>query len=155
MEDEAQVVAKLGLEEVHRGWLAKLEEAHPCASLPVPNTDALSDALERLDVAKQDAAEVLETMPSPDRDPESWWLLERSHAALVRNLASHENQPTWEPIPPLPPAFRLFAIHLILVSVAAIRQRHKEFGVPDDISCEHLRQGRHWRLRTGWLQLAP
>lgn len=138
MEDATQVAAKLGLDEVHRVWLAKLEETHPLAILPAPNTDAHSALLARLDVAKEDAAEVLETMPSPDRDPESWWLLERSHAALLRNLASHENQPAWEPIPPLPPAFRLFAIHLILVSVAAIRQRHKEFGLPGYVSWETL-----------------
>jgi hypothetical protein len=138
MKDATRAAEKLGLDEVRRVWLAKLEETHPLANLPAPNTDALSALLARLHVAKADAAEVLETMPSPDRDPESWWLLERSHAALVRNLASHLNQPTWGPIPPLPPALRLFAIHLILVSVAAIRQRHKEFGVPDDISWETL-----------------
>jgi hypothetical protein len=138
MKDATQVAAKLGLDEVHRVWLAKLEETHPSANLPAPNTDALPALLARLDVAKEDAAEVLETMPSPERNPESWWLLERSHAALVRNLASRENQPDWKPIPVLAGELRLFPIHLILVSIAAIRQRHTEFGVPDDISWETL-----------------
>jgi hypothetical protein len=138
VKDAAQVAARLGLDEVHLVWLTKLEETHPSANLPAPNTDAVSALLARLDVAKEDAAEVLATMPSPERNPESWWLLERSHAALVRNLARRENQPDWKPIPVLAGELRLFPIHLILVSIATIRQRHKEFGVPDDTSWETL-----------------
>jgi hypothetical protein len=73
-------------------------------------------------------------MPSPERDPESWWLLERSYNMLIRSLAGRENQLDWEPIPDLPEALRLFPVHVILVSVDKIRQRQQEFGVPDDIS---------------------
>jgi hypothetical protein len=44
----------------------------------------------------------------------------------------------WEPIPSLPEELRLFSVHLILVSIAAIRQRQQKFGMPDDISWETL-----------------
>jgi len=135
----AHVAEKLGLGDVPLAWLAKLEEARPAADLQVPNPDALSVLLARLSVAREDLAEVLETMPSPERDPELWWLLERSHNVFVSSLASRENQPSGEPIPPpVPEALRLFTVHLILVSIAAILQRQQEFGVPDDISWETL-----------------
>jgi hypothetical protein len=134
----AHVAEKVGLGGSHAAWVAELGEARPSASLPVLNPDAASALLVRLDVASEDAAEVLRTMPAPERDPELWWLLERSHNMLVSRLASRENQPNGTPIPPLSAALTLFPIHLILASVAAIRQRQQEFGVPDDISWQTL-----------------
>ncbi len=133
-----QVVTKLGLDDTHLSWLTKLEATLPSANLAVLKPDALSTLLVRLGAASEDAAEVLEFMPSPERDPEQWWLLERSHNLLVSSLAGRENQPNWEPIPNLPVALKLFPVHLILVSMVAIRQRQREFDVPDDISWETL-----------------
>jgi hypothetical protein len=134
----AHVAEKLGLGDVHGTWLAKLQGTHPSTELLVPAADALSVLLDRLSVAHEDAAEVLRTMPSPEHDTELWWLLERSHNLFVSSLAGRESEPNWEPIPPLPEALRLFPVHLILVSVVAIRHRQQSFGVPDDISWETL-----------------
>jgi hypothetical protein len=138
MKNRARVAEKLGLGEVHSTWLAKLEEVHPSANLSALDTGALSALFGPLDVTNEDAAEILETMPSPERDPESWWLLERSHVAFVHGLAGRETQPDEVPLPPLPVALGLFPVHLILVSIAAIRQRQEDFGVPNDISWETL-----------------
>src|SRR6266700_7155535 len=134
----AHAAEKLGLGDVHAVWLAKLEGARPSTDLLVPAPDALSALLTRLDVVSEDASEVLRTMPSPERDPELWWLLERSHNLFVSSLAGRDSQPNREPVPPLPEALGLFSVHLILVSVTAIRQRQQEFGVPEDISWETL-----------------
>jgi hypothetical protein len=146
MKHGARVAEKLGLGDVHSIWLAKLEELHSSANLSAPDTGALSALFAQLDVTNEDAAEILETMPSPERDPESWWLLEKSQVAFVHGLASRETQPDWVPLPTLPVALRLFPVHLILVSIAAIRQRQEDFGVPDDISWERSRMSdEQWR----------
>src|SRR6266851_2262603 len=134
----ARAGQQLGLSEVHAAWLAKLDEAQPSSPLQVPDPDAVPALLGRLGLVPEDALDVLRTMPSPERDPESWWLLERSHTVLVRSLASRSNQPGWEPIPALPAALRLLPVHLILVSVSAVRERQQELGVADDIAWETL-----------------
>jgi hypothetical protein len=133
-----QISEKLGLSESHAAWLAKLDSARPSTELLVPDHNALSALLDRLAVDPEDAAEVLRTMPSPERDPELWWLLERSHNVFVSSLAGRESEPNREPIPSLPDALSLLPVHLILVSIPAIRQRQQEFGVPDDTSWETL-----------------
>jgi hypothetical protein len=46
----------------------------------MPAVDAV--ALGRLGVDPEDAAEVLRTVPSPERDPEIWWLLEQSRCTI-------------------------------------------------------------------------
>src|SRR5260370_34211636 len=96
--------------------------------MPISDTDSLRTLLARLDVPPADAEEVLRTMPSAQHDPYVWSLLERCHDALVRG----------EPLPPMPASLPLFPVHLILVSVDAIRQRHQELRIPDDISWETL-----------------
>jgi len=105
--------------------------------MPMPDPEALSALLARLCVSSEDGAAILRVMPAAERDPELWWLLERSHHLLVRGLAGRGNDPP-DPFPPLPPALALFPVHAILVSLPAIRQRHRDFGVPDDISWETL-----------------
>jgi hypothetical protein len=92
--------------------------------------------LARLEVAPEDAAEVLRTMPSMEREPELWWLLERSSHLLARGLANRDDNA--EPLPPLPAALALFPVHLILVTADAIRSCHRELGIPDDVSWETL-----------------
>jgi hypothetical protein len=132
----AQVGKRLGLGDVHAAWLAKLDGARPSSSLAVPDSKALTTWLARLDVAPEDAADVLQTMPAPQHDPELWWLLERSHHLLAHGLASRGNNP--DSLPPLPAALALFPVHVILVSAEAIRRLHQEFGIPDDVSWETL-----------------
>src|SRR5260370_27888913 len=89
-----------------------------------------------LGVTPEDAAELLRTMPSPERDPESWRLLERSHHLLSRGLANQSDNV--EPLPPSPAALKLFPVQVILGTIDAIRACHQQFGIPDDISWETL-----------------
>src|SRR5438105_1447739 len=99
----------MGLGNVHGAWLAKLDAAIPDASISVPDDGALSALLARLGIASEDAAEVLRTMPCAEHEPESWWLLQRSHQRLARGLANRGNDA--EPLPPLPAALTLFPVH--------------------------------------------
>jgi hypothetical protein len=130
------VAKRLGLTEAHAAWLAKLDEARPSGSMPPPDANSLPPLLAQLGVEPEDAAEVLRAMPSQAHDPELWWLLERSHYLLAGHLASRGVDPEY--FPPLPEALRLFPVHVILVSVEAIRRRHQELGIPGDVSWETL-----------------
>src|SRR3954449_13357031 len=96
----------------------------------------LAEALQRLDLAPADADEVLRTMPWADRDAELWNLLKQSREILTSGLANRSS--VHDPIPPMAPASALFPVHVILASMDAIRDCHREFGVPDDISWETL-----------------
>jgi hypothetical protein len=131
----AQLAKHLGLGDIHSAWLAKLETS-PAASMPELDVDALSTLLARLGVAPEDAAEVLRTMPSAERDPELWRLLELSCHILTNGLANQGEGA--EPLPPLPATLSLFPVHAILGAMEAIRQRHQELGIPDDVSWETL-----------------
>jgi hypothetical protein len=151
----ADAAQGLGLGDSHAAWLTNLDNVHPSASLMAPDQDELAASLTRLGVAPDDAAEVLRTMPSAERNPEAWWLLERSHYVFAGGLAnrdiaastntSGESVPMldwamWSqpPLSPLPAELRFFPVHLILVTVDAIRACHREFGIPDDISWKTL-----------------
>jgi hypothetical protein len=117
-------------------WLAKLEKVSRPAPMPVPSHGVLRESLSQLRVSPQDAEAVLATMPAPDRDPEPWSLLQRSHHLLSQGLAHRSNNA--EPLPALPPSFRFFPVHLILATLPEIRECHRHFGIPDDISTETL-----------------
>jgi hypothetical protein len=106
--------------------------------MTLPNPTALTALLHQLGATPEDAAEVLRTMPAPERDPELWRLLERSHHLLSRGLANQSDNA--EPLPPSPAALKLFPVHVILATVDAIRACHQQFGIPDDVSWETLSQ---------------
>src|SRR5438874_2519086 len=82
----------------------------------VPSADGLPDLLVRLGVAREDASEVLRTLPS-EHDSELCGLLERSCDVRMRSFASRDNRPQFLPLPAASP---LLPVHVILVSLAAI-----------------------------------
>src|SRR5215475_11688508 len=130
------VASRLGLGDFHAAWLTKLDEAVPSERLSEPDVHSLSALLTRLGVGHENAAEVLQTMPSSEHDPESYWLLERNHSIITSCLAARDT--IAEPLPPLPASLKLFPAHLILVTIDDIRRRHQELGIPDDVSWETL-----------------
>jgi hypothetical protein len=135
------VAERLELGDAEADWLAKLESAHRSSPMAMPAADRLIDLLERLEVPVEDRAEVLDTMPDPDRDPERWWLLERSNHLLAHDLVSRVRQTG--PPPPAPPrllpeGMRLFSVHLILVTIKGILNCHQDLGIPGDVSWETL-----------------
>ena len=63
-----QVAQKLGLGDVHAPWLAKLEATGSATDLLVPTPDAFSALLDRLNIAPEDAKDILRTIPSRQRN---------------------------------------------------------------------------------------
>jgi hypothetical protein len=136
-----RVAERLGLGDAEAEWLAKLEGAHPSSPMTMPATGRLIDLVEQLEVPVEDRAKVLDNMPDPDRDPERWWLLERSHHFLAHDLVSRVRQTG--PPPPTPPrllpeGLSFFSVHLILVTINDILNCHQKIGVPEEVSRETL-----------------
>jgi hypothetical protein len=133
----SRINSALGLGEDHAAWLATLEQVDPVfLSAPVP--ESIESLVVQLGLQAEDASDVLRAMPTPDRDPEYWWLLERSHSLLVRSLANRNTSHVWKQPPPLPASLNLFSVFLIVLSTESIRRQHKTIGVPHDMSWETL-----------------
>jgi hypothetical protein len=144
--DAATVRQRLGLGDDHRAWLRELEAGGP--SVPPPRLPAAAERrslLERLGVAGPDALELTRAWPSPDRTPEGWWLLERCHGCIVRDLGGISPLGRWPPLPrKLGALGRLFYAYVFLAAVPDIRRWHRLHGIPDDISWATLADlGRH------------
>jgi hypothetical protein len=144
--DAAAVRRRLGLGDDHREWLEELTAAGPPGSPAVlPGAAELPPLLRRLGVADQDAAELTRALPSPDRTPEVWWLLERCHRRIVADLGGISRVPRWPPLPRnLGALGRLFHAYVFLAAVPDVRAWHRRRGIPDDVSWATLADfGRH------------
>jgi len=147
--DAAAVRRRLGLGEDHRAWLEELAAAGPPApptSLPRPAD--VAPLLERLGIAGPDAAELTGALPSPDRTPEVWWLLERCHRRLVHDLGGTSPPDPWPPLPEsLGAPGRLFYVYVLLAAVPDVRRWHRRRGIPDEVSWATLADlGRHMAI---------
>jgi hypothetical protein len=123
----------------HRPWLAGLESVgRPPRELPLPERDELPAIFVRLVIAPADAAEIVAAWPSPGRDAELWWVLERAYHTIVRDMGGFE----YVPWPALPPAFgetgRFFYAYVFLAALGDVREFHARRGIPDDVSWASL-----------------
>jgi hypothetical protein len=119
----------------HRSWLDMLEAVGPPPrGLPLPDGASAPAILRRLGVDEIDAAEIMAAWPSPSRDHELWWSLERAYHAFVKDLGGIEVV-RW---PDLPGAFgatgRFFYVYLFLAALGDVRAWHERRGIPDDVS---------------------
>jgi hypothetical protein len=145
----------LQLPEEFAPWLDVLEAVGPPpGGLSLPSGSQAADQLRQLGVPEPDLGVILEALPSPDQDPELWWLLERAYHLIVRSIGD------WDaatPLPSLPSHLgvqgRCFWIFVFLAAAPAIHQWHCERGVNELISWDTLADvGRHvarFRRRTG------
>nr|4MFJ_A Chain A, The crystal structure of acyltransferase [Actinoplanes teichomyceticus] len=143
MMDPETVRIALGLEERTAAWLTELDELGPPAEpVRLPRGEEARDLLRRLEVPELDAEEIVAAAPDPDRDPALWWLLERTHHAIVRHMGDHRAKPRGGP--PLPyeggAAARYFHVYVFLATVPAVRRFHAERGIPDEVGWETLTQ---------------
>jgi hypothetical protein len=130
--------------------------------LPAP--DAARDLLGRLGVVPEDADAIVATMPTPERDPERWALLEEAHHRLTAGIGDDEDfLPTfagpgpWGAWPDLPERFgvggRLFYAHLFMAAVPDIRRWHDSQGIKPRVSWATLAEMGHnietYRLMHG------
>lgn len=142
----ARVARGLGLGDEHAGWLAELEQVGTPPATALPGAREAAELLTRLGCSRDSIADTVATLPHPARDPERWWLLERCHARLVRDIGNPDvGRGSW---PKLPESLGLegscFYLHLYLATLPAALSWHREHLVPEDVSWATLADlGRH------------
>jgi hypothetical protein len=127
-------------------WLESLERVGPPAEgLRLPAGDQAVELLRRLGVVEPDLTVIVEALPSPERQPELWWLLERSHHQLRRAIG-RPDAAAWSPSLPshLGTRGRCFWVFVFLAAAGDSHRWHSEQGIPDGVSWSTLADlGRH------------
>lgn len=122
-------------------WLAQLDAVGPPAhpvTLPAP--PQMSAVLRRLGIPAEDIAPAVGAAPSPARDPELWWVLERCVAMIEAHLGTHEDpEPPWPDLPGvLGDLGRFFYVHVFLAALPVTRRYHHDHGIDDHVSWSSL-----------------
>jgi hypothetical protein len=121
--------------EVQAAWLAYLEElGDPDFPIRLPDEQEMEAILRELDVPKEDIPAVLASRPNPTRDPEQWWLLERSVVELVSTMGSLDNPP-WFPSPYTVAGMNpFFFVNVFVATLPHTRRYHREHGISAEIA---------------------
>lgn len=150
-----RLIERLGGGDEIRAWVERLGGlGEPASPVALPEGSELVQTLLRLSVAHEDIDTLLALRPTPEVDPEVWWLLERSVETLIRRMGVVEE---WVRIPPLleslGPLRRWFWVYVFVAALPHVQAFHRERGIPDDISWATLadlgRQMAIYRKRTG------
>ncbi|HKH88189.1 MAG TPA: acyltransferase domain-containing protein [Acidimicrobiales bacterium] len=149
----ADVVERLSLRGGGARWAEGLDSlGPPTFDVVLPEGDSASALLARLGVDPADAAAVVRSLPSPERDPEWWWLLERCCQRLALQMGDpsqpHGGWPNWVgPEEKVPPERRCFMAHVYLAMLPRTRAWHAARGIPDDVSWASFADlGRHMAI---------
>ena len=131
-----RLIERLGGGDDVRSWVKRLDTlGEPSRPVVLPAGSDLVQALLRLSVVHEDIDTLLALRPTPDGDPDAWWLLERSVEAIIRRMGVVED---WERIPPLPDSFgplrRWFWVYVFVAALPHARAYHAERRIPDDVS---------------------
>ena len=146
----AAVARRLELPEQLAPWLDSLEQVGP----PPDELELPLELLERLGVAEPDRSAIADMAPTPARQPELWWLLERA-SRQVRLDVGRWDAATWRPNLPahLGAVGRCFWVYVFLAATDEVRRWHSQHGIGDQVSWETLADlGRHverFRRRNG------
>lgn len=137
-------------------WRAALEAICPApGGTSLLAGDRLVELLQRLDVAEEDAVEILRALPDPDSNPEAWRLLERASHAFRMSIGSPDAPGVGyrQLAAEYGAAGRCFWIYVFLSAVDDVRRWHQGRGIPEDVSWATLADlGPNiaaCRLRTG------
>ena len=145
--------SRLGLDPEEAAFAARLDLVGPPPyEVSLPAGAEAAELLARLGVQPEDAADVVESLPSPRRTPEWWWLLERACHCVTRAIGraemAHRDWPSWAgPAGQISRERRLFAAHLFLAALPHTIAWHRARGIPEEISWASLADlGRHMAL---------
>jgi len=143
---DAEVVRsdlKLGDGEEITAWLSRLDALGPPGEpVRLPQGDEARELLRRLEVSELDAEEIVAAIPDPDRDPAVWWLLERTHHAIVEHMGDWKvNRPGAPSLPSdIGAVARYFHVYVFLATIPAVRRFHASRDIPDTTTWETLTQ---------------
>jgi hypothetical protein len=101
--------------------------------------------LRRLGVPEALVSEIVAARPSLERDPQLWWVLERCHYVLLKDMGGTEPGCRWPTLPaPVGPLGRYLYVWVFLATLGAIQRYHASRGISEDVSWATLGDlGRH------------
>src|SRR4051794_32926886 len=95
--------------------------------------------LTRLGLNDDDRRDTGATGPDRGRDADLWWLRERCHQQLVRQLGTTGPLPPWPALPAENGAVgRFIYVWTFLATLPAVRRYHADLGIPADDSWPSL-----------------
>lgn len=122
-------------EESTRGWLTHLQARPAPDPVQLPSRDDLAPILLDLAVPHEDIDGLIARLPTPERSPDVWWLLERATAELTTTMGAIDGPPSFPVLPvALGPEGRFFFVYVFVAALPAARAFHKTRDVPVDIS---------------------
>ncbi|MHB8245567.1 MAG: family 20 glycosylhydrolase [Acidimicrobiales bacterium] len=142
----AVVAERLGIapNSVESMWIDELAALEPVADLSWSaqlDPDRAGGLLELLGVPEADAADVLATLPSPERTPEWWWCLEREASRLISHMGDSDAPrgiwPSFEGAEH-PLERRCHFVHVALATMASTIDYYLALGVPREIAVASL-----------------
>lgn len=148
------ILAPLYSDAKTRGWLSQLPATSPSwPDLDLPVAADLAALLRQLAFPEPDVADLLALAPNRERDPDLWWLLERTVAWLCQATGPEDEAACLPPMPAsLGPVGRYFPAYVFVAMVPHTLALHQARGVDPEVSWATLADlGRHMaRYRCGF-----
>ena len=131
-----EVARHLGLGDAFGPWLKHLQGLGDVPSRPLLEPGEATALLSRLGLAAADAAEIGAMLPALKQDAALWWLVERCHYDLTRDLGDEDASPFQSPqLPEHRGAVgKLFWLYVFLAAIEDVGRWHASRGIPDDVS---------------------
>lgn len=99
-------------------------------ALVLPSDGDAADLLERLGVEKLDVTAILTARPDELRNPDEWWLLDRSYRLLMRQMGQPlPNHSAWPAIEVKEDVGRYLFVWAFIAVVPAVRAHHASIGL--------------------------
>lgn len=117
--------------------LSDLAARRPTNALRLEDACA-PELLSRLRVPEAAIAEVASASPTPESDPQAWWLLERLYDGLIEAPGPGLPPPWPAPIPTSDPLSRYFHLYAFLAAVPHVRALHAERGISEEATWDTL-----------------
>lgn len=100
----------------------------------LPRGQAAHALLAHLEFPAHTIDEIVESLPTRERNPEAWWLLERLYSALVDRGPSRFPPPWLAPVPGDDLVTRYFHLYVFLAGVPHVLELHAERGIDPDVT---------------------
>ena len=107
----------------------------PDFDVRLPAVEDLPQVLLDLAVPHEDIDGLVAQLPSPERDPRTWRLLEYVTHAVVRPMGAIEDAPPFQELAPSMGILRrYFYVYVFLAALPHVQDFHRGRGIPEDVS---------------------
>jgi len=119
-----------------RAWEAHLRtQTAPARPVPLPEGNALIDALQFLAIPDEDIADIVALATRLRSGSPLWWYLERAVWSLASHIGDIDAPPRFAALNDInDPKYRYFYVLVCVGALPYVREYHQSKGIPDAIS---------------------